>query len=90
MKIIMRSFSLSFILIVSAVCALGQTGTSRITGTVTDPQGAVVPDAQVTLRNEATGVTHSGKTTSAGIFAFIDIPVGEYTITVEAAGFAST
>jgi hypothetical protein len=87
MKILMRSFSLSFILLVAAVCALGQTGTSRITGTVIDPQGAVVPDAQVTLRNEATGVTHTGKTTSAGIFAFIDIPVGQYTITVEAAGF---
>jgi hypothetical protein len=87
MKRLTRPFSLSFILLVAAVCAFGQTGTSRITGTVTDPQGAVVPDAHVTLKNEATGVSHIGKTTSAGIFAFIDIPVGEYTITVQASGF---
>ncbi|HXG90990.1 MAG TPA: carboxypeptidase regulatory-like domain-containing protein [Blastocatellia bacterium] len=87
MKTSPRYLVACFILLIAAVCASAQTGTSRITGTVTDPQGAVVSDAQVTVKNEATGVTYTGKTTSAGVFAFIDIPVGTYTITVEVSGF---
>lgn len=87
MKTHIRPFSLLFILIITSLCAVAQTGTSRITGTVTDPQGAVIPDAQVTVKNEATGVTYTGKTTSAGIYAFPSIPVGDYSISVEVSGF---
>lgn len=66
---------------------LAQTGTSRITGTVTDPQGAVLPGAKVTAKNEATGVTYSAQTSSAGAYSFESLPVGNYEIKVEAAGF---
>jgi hypothetical protein len=64
-----------------------QTGTSRITGTVTDPQGAVLPGAKVTAKNEATGVAYSAQTNSAGAFSFESLPVGNYEIRVEAQGF---
>ncbi|MFN0111436.1 MAG: TonB-dependent receptor domain-containing protein [Blastocatellia bacterium] len=66
---------------------LAQTGTSRITGTVTDPSGAVLPNAKVTARNEATGVTFSAQTNSSGSYSFDSLPVGSYEVKVEAAGF---
>ncbi len=73
--------------LVSAVACLGQTGNSRIMGTVSDSTGAVVPNAVVTVRNEATGLSHQQSTTGAGIYAFPDLPVGPYTLTVEMRGF---
>ncbi len=64
-----------------------QSNTSRVTGTVTDATGAVVPGANVTLKNEETGVTQTQMTTDAGLYAFASIPVGLYTIAVERTGF---
>ncbi|MFN7623566.1 MAG: carboxypeptidase regulatory-like domain-containing protein, partial [Acidobacteriota bacterium] len=69
------------------VLALAQTGTSRITGTVTDQSGAVLPGAKVTARNEATGVTFTATTTAAGNFSFESVLIGTYEIKVEAGGF---
>jgi len=85
------SFHLLLILLtVSASIGLAQTGTSRITGTVTDTSGAVVAGASVTARNEATGVTYKQTTTDTGFYAFPSLPVGSYTITVELTGFKTT
>src|SRR5215475_12620791 len=70
-----------------AVCALAQTSTSRISGTVTDGAGAVVAGAKVTTKNDATGVTQTQTTTEAGLYSFPSLPVGSYTITVEMTGF---
>jgi hypothetical protein len=67
--------------------ALAQTGTSRITGTVIDQTGAVLPNAKVTARNEATGVSYSAQASSAGTYSFDSLPVGNYEIKVEAQGF---
>ncbi|PYV17023.1 MAG: hypothetical protein DMG07_06675, partial [Acidobacteria bacterium] len=75
-----------FLLLPSGIVS-GQTGTSRISGTVTDVSGAVVPGATVTARNEATGVRYSQSTTDAGLYAFPSLPVGVYTIAVELSGF---
>lgn len=72
---------------VLAFIAFAQTGTSRITGTVTDPTGAVLPSARVTAKNEATGVTYSSLTSSAGTYSFESLPVGNYEVRVEAQGF---
>ena len=67
----------------------GQTFRGGISGTVTDPSGAVVPGAQVTAVETATGTSYKAVTSSAGEFAFTNLPVGDYTVTVSAAGFAT-
>src|SRR5437763_12318048 len=79
--------SLFVLLVICASAALAQTGTSGISGTVRDVNGAVVPNATVTAKNEATNVSQNQNTTDAGLFAFTSLPVGDYTISVEKSGF---
>src|SRR5258708_23413251 len=61
-----------------------------ITGTVYDPSGAVVANANVTLKNVASGDVRKGATNSDGYYSFSSVPTGSYTITVESAGFQKT
>src|SRR5215510_1730385 len=61
--------------------------TGNISGTVTDPSGSAVPDADVVVTNLATGVERSTKTTSAGIFFFSNLAVGDYQLAVSKSGF---
>jgi hypothetical protein len=61
-----------------------------ITGTVYDPSGAVVANANVVLKNVASGDVRRGATNSDGYFSFSSVPTGSYSITVEAAGFEKT
>ncbi|HET7346142.1 MAG TPA: carboxypeptidase-like regulatory domain-containing protein, partial [Acidobacteriaceae bacterium] len=68
--------------------AFGQlAGTGTIQGTVTDPSGAVVPGAQVTVTSEATGVKHQTVSSGGGLFSFPNLPVGTYNMAVTATGF---
>ena len=67
----------------------GQSSTTSVRGTVSDPQGAVLVGADVTLSNPATGFTESKKTDRDGVFQFLQIPPGTYGLTVTAAGFAT-
>ncbi len=70
------------------VCAShAQTFRGAISGTVTDPSGAVIPNAQVKATETATGLEHNTVTTTDGEFSFQDIPLGLYKVTVTAAGF---
>jgi hypothetical protein len=70
------------------VCAgHAQTFRGAISGTVTDPSGAVIPNAQVKATETATGLEHNTVTTTDGEFSFQDIPLGLYKVTVTAAGF---
>src|SRR6266852_2097030 len=73
-----------------AVCssAWGQV-TSRVTGVIRDKTGAVVSDAKVTLTNEATNVSLSTTTTSAGTYTFDGIQPRPYQLTVEMPGLSS-
>ncbi len=80
-------FTGTVLLVVMALPGAAQTSTSQISGTVRDPSGAVVPEAAVTLTNEATGVARNQITTVAGVYAFASIPVGTYTIKAGAPGF---
>lgn len=75
------------IITVVAFPARAQTFRGAINGTVTDPSGAVVPNAQVKAAETATGIDHNTLTTSEGQFSFQDIPIGVYKVTVTASGF---
>lgn len=78
---------LSFCLLLSGFCLWGQTSTTQLGGTITDSSGATVPGAAVTATNEATGLKYTQSTTAAGLYTFPSIPVGSYTLSVEATGF---
>ncbi len=79
-------FSLLAVLLLAGTAA-AQVSTSRITGTVADESGAVIPGAKVILTNEATGVKYESSTTEAGVYSFDGLIVGSYTLTVEKDGF---
>jgi hypothetical protein len=61
--------------------------TAGLRGTVVDPQGSVVPDAAVTLRNSQTGVENPSHTDSLGIFEYPTLPPGSYHIEISHPGF---
>ncbi len=60
-----------------------------ISGTITDPNGAVIPFALVTLLNEQTAFYQSTNSNQEGFYEFKDVPSGEYKLKVDAGGFAS-
>jgi hypothetical protein len=75
---------------VTVLCAsaMAQTVTGNISGTVADQTGAVIPGAKVTATNIATSVPTSVVTNNNGIYNLRFLQVGQYTVTVEAKGFA--
>ncbi|HVU47180.1 MAG TPA: carboxypeptidase regulatory-like domain-containing protein [Terracidiphilus sp.] len=70
--------------------AFGQVDEGSITGTVTDPTGAVVPNAEVTLLNTDQGITVQTHSDATGSYTFSPVRIGHYTITVTAGGFSTT
>src|SRR5690242_16088017 len=64
-----------------------QVTNATLTGTVFDSSGAVVADATVTLKNEASGDVHDTVSNGDGFFTFAAVPPATYTISVEKAGF---
>jgi hypothetical protein len=74
-------------LVMAGTRALAQSDTSALSGTVLDPSGAVVPNAKVTAKNEATGQERGATTNSVGAYTITNLPSGSYTVRVEATGF---
>jgi hypothetical protein len=67
-----------------------QTGNAgTVQGTISDPTGAVIPNATVTLSNVASGLSRTTTSDSSGHFAFANIPLSTYRLTITAKGFAS-
>jgi outer membrane receptor protein involved in Fe transport len=66
-----------------------QTETGTITGTITDPTGAVVPDAKVTARNVATNAVRVVTTNTAGTYIVSNLIPADYLVIVEAGGFTT-
>ena len=64
-----------------------QATAADLTGTVVDPNGAVVPGASVIARNLGTSITRNATTGDDGVYKLIALPPGEYEITAEAATF---
>ncbi len=75
------------LLCVVAIPLGAQTTTGSIVGTVTDPSGAVIGGASVTITNMGTGIAVKTTTDSGGNYVVTPLQVGRYSVTVEAAGF---
>jgi len=82
-----RGLGAALALSLFAIPAAAQTTTGRISGTVTDPQGGVLPGATVTVTQDRTGFTRSSTTDQHGAYVFVSLPVGTYAVAVEMQGF---
>jgi len=82
-----RFLSATFLIALFILSAFAQQGTSTVRGTVVDQNNNVVPGAKVVLIHMGTGVNRDTTTSDAGVFAFDFLPVGNYKVEVEAAGF---
>lgn len=75
------------LVMVSAVLSPAQDATGRIFGTVYDPQGAVIPEVQITSTDTATQVLRTTTTDKEGRFQLLALPIGNYKVTAEHNGF---
>src|SRR5436190_21633313 len=82
-----RGIRIVLCLFVCASLALAQVSTSRLTGTVQDASGALVPGATITATHEATGNVLTTTTSDSGSYVFEAIQTGSYAIGVAASGF---
>jgi hypothetical protein len=85
----MRRFVfLSLIILASAIASLAQqAANATLTGTVTDPHGAVVAGVAVTATHKATGVKRETTSNDAGLYVLSNMPPGDYELRIEAKGF---
>src|SRR5580658_4329488 len=79
-----RLFSL---LLLTAVAAFAQSDRATITGTVSDPAGAVIANAPIQARNIETGVVYPAATSTTGNYTIAQLPVGTYELSVTVTGF---
>jgi outer membrane receptor protein involved in Fe transport len=87
---LLSMFLLSCMLLLSSITALGQSTTEgAVGGTVVDPQGHVVQGASVVVRNNATAEEFKAKTNSIGYFRVGQLQPADYTVTIQAEGFAA-
>jgi outer membrane receptor protein involved in Fe transport len=77
----------AFCILLASPCTRAQSTGGRIRGTVTDPTGAAVTGAKVTLTNQATNVARTINTETDGDYLFLEVPVGTYQIEVAQQGF---
>ena len=85
---IQRLLFLISLVLLSGLTGLAQTsGSASLRGTITDPSGAVVPSAKVTLRDEQTQLERSASTNEEGGFTFAALTPGIFTVKVQQAGF---
>jgi len=68
----------------------GPGDTGRLTGTILDSHGAIVPGAKIVLTNQATGKTYDTESNNEGRILFGDLPVGTYKIAIKSLGFNKT
>ncbi len=79
--------ALALLLAASAVTVPLAAQTAQLNGVVTDPQGATIAGASVSVQNEATGIRRETKTTQVGLYEASSLDVGVYSVTVQQAGF---
>lgn len=79
--------SLAFLLAFAATLARAQNSSGTVTGTVTDPTGAVVPGASVEISNHVSGYKRTATSDSTGQFRFYNVPFNPYRVTATMHGF---
>ena len=84
-----RMLSAAAIALLSGLVANAQVNTGTLSGQVTDASGAVVRAATLTIKDNATGYSRTVTSAGDGNYAFPDLPIGNYMLTVEAAGFTA-
>ncbi len=83
----MRARILLVFLLLAAVSLSAQTFRGTILGTVTDPSGAVVSGAKVSVKNTATGLERATETSGDGSYSIPELPIGPYDVTITQSGF---
>ncbi len=84
-----RLFHAVLFIIALAAVASAQTFRGTILGTISDPNGALVAGAKITVKNTSTGLERSTTTDESGNYTVPELPVGPYEVRVEQAGFAA-
>jgi len=86
-----KKFQIAMFLLLTLLCGIGETfaqsTTASILGVVTDERESVVPSATVTARNTETGFSRVAQTDGNGRYNLVNLPIGSYEVTVEAANF---
>src|ERR1700757_3951870 len=88
MRIIQRLAYVLFALILACPAFSQTAATADLRGTVKDPNGAVIKNATITVRDEARNFERSAQSNDSGYFTLLSLPPGHYTLTVTAKGFA--
>lgn len=83
----MRFCLVSLCILLFALTLAAQVQNGQFSGTVTDPSGAAISNAKVTITHDATNLSVSVITNASGLYVARELPVGTYKITVEASGF---
>jgi len=87
-----KLFGLLVVFLAVSGLSFGQavsTNGGSIQGTITDPTGAVVPEAEITIVSADTGSSRSFRTDSAGVYSIGPLVPGNYTLRIEKQGFTS-
>src|SRR5690348_12306890 len=83
----MKLAALASALCLFASISVGQTALGTITGTVTDPSGASIANAEITANNTANGQIYRAVSTDTGNYTIPQVPVGNYNLTITVKGF---
>jgi len=87
-RTVLCSLSAIFLALTGTATGYAQYTTATLGGTVSDPSGAAVADAKVSIQNLETGLLREVQTGSNGTFTVTALPVGKYQVSVEKSGFA--
>ncbi len=88
-SILMKCICVCILVLCASVVIFAQAGRGSISGLVTDPGGAIVPGATVTLLDRANGVEQHSATNAEGLYTFISLNPGVYKVTASLKGFES-
>jgi len=75
------------LLLCFSIASFAQQPTATLTGVVSDPNGAVIPNATISASNKATGFSRITTTNADGVYSFSSLPVGNYEVKISAQGF---